>query len=77
MVRPEGARANRGFAIASSRSPGGGRGTGGAKTVMARARASRMSRSPGGAQPRASGRARGGTSNDAERETARAARARS
>ena len=54
-----GARANRGFAIRVSRSVASSRGMGGAKTVMARGRASRMGRSPGGAQPRASGRARG------------------
>ena len=61
MVRPEGARANRGFAIRVSRSVASSRGMGGAKTVMARGRASRMGRSPGGAQPRASGRARKGS----------------
>ena len=70
MVRPEGARANRGFAIRVSRSVASSRGMGGAKTVMARGRASRMGRSPGGAQPRASGRARKGS------RTARDARSR-
>ena len=77
MVRPEGARANRGFAIRVSRSVASSRGMGGAKTVRgARARVS------DGSFPRGCPTAREWTraereSNGAGREIATPTRARS